>query len=180
MISRPVAPNGPTGPDAKRRIRSDLSQYEFLTTWVLDADREDVWDALWDAERWPQWWPGVEEAVETDPGTPCGVGRRGRYTWRSRVPYPVRFEVVATQVEPMHLLEGEVSGPLEGVGRWRLREDDGLTIVVYEWAVRTTKPWMNALAPVARPLFRWNHDQLMRRGGLGLARLLGARLIAAS
>lgn len=49
--------------------------------------------------------------------------------------------------------------------------------------VRTTRlerPWMNALAPVARPVFEWNHNAVMRWGGEGLAELLGARLLASS
>jgi hypothetical protein len=37
---------------------------------------------------------------------------------------------------------------------------------------------MNLLSPVARPVFRWNHDYVMRTGGEGLARLLGARLLS--
>jgi hypothetical protein len=36
---------------------------------------------------------------------------------------------------------------------------------------------MNWLAPLARPLFRWNHDAVMRAGGRGLAQLLNARLL---
>ena len=39
---------------------------------------------------------------------------------------------------------------------------------------------MNRLAPVARPLFAWNHDVVMRRGAEGLARLLGAQLLVRS
>jgi hypothetical protein len=37
---------------------------------------------------------------------------------------------------------------------------------------------MNLLAPVARPIFRWNHNVVMHQGGRGLAALLGARLLA--
>jgi len=155
-----------------------MASYEFLTTWVLDAPREDVWDAIWESERWPEWWPGMLEAVELDPGTPCGIGRRGRYLWRSRIPYPVRFEVRSTLVERPSALEGEASGDLEGTGAWRFDETDGVTTASYAWNVRTTKRWMNALAPIATPVFRRNHDYLMRRGGLGLARMLGVRLLA--
>jgi hypothetical protein len=50
--------------------------------------------------------------------------------------------------------------------------------VIYEWNVHTTKAWMNALAPVARSAFQWNHDYVMRNGGAGLARLLGVPLLA--
>lgn len=37
---------------------------------------------------------------------------------------------------------------------------------------------MNVLAPVARPAFSWNHDLVMRQGGHGLAKRLGATLVA--
>jgi len=37
-----------------------------------------------------------------------------------------------------------------------------------------------ALAPLARLAFRWNHDSIMREGGLALARLLEARLVDSS
>ena len=37
---------------------------------------------------------------------------------------------------------------------------------------------MNLVAPVARPIFRWNHNAVMHQGGAGLADLLGARLLA--
>lgn len=157
-----------------------MASYEFLTTWVLDAPREDVYDAIWDSAAWAEWWPGVVEATETDPGTPCGIGRRGRFTWRSRIPYPVRFAVVSTEVERPHLLAGTTSGDLEGTGRWRFFEADGATAAIYEWEVRTATPWMNAAGTLARPIFRWNHDQVMRRGGDGLARRLGCRLLTSS
>jgi len=155
-----------------------VHRYEFLTTWVLEAPRDRVWEAIWESARWPEWWRGVERVVELEPGGEDGVGQRSRYTWRSRLPYDLDFEMRTTQVERPHLLEGEATGELSGVGRWRLFEEDSATAVVYEWQVGTTKRWMNALAPLARPAFAWNHDWVMRNGGLGLAGLLGCRLLA--
>ena len=155
-----------------------MAEYRFLTTWLIEADRERVWEAIWESERWPQWWRGVEEAVKLGEGDSEGVGQLGRYVWRSRLPYPVRFEIRTTRVERPRLLEGEATGELAGTGRWRLFEQDGVTAVLYEWNVRTTMRWMNLLAPIARPVFQWNHDWVMRNGGEGIARLLGARLLA--
>jgi hypothetical protein len=34
---------------------------------------------------------------------------------------------------------------------------------------------MNLLAPIARPLFAWNHDVIMRQGEEGLSRYLRGR-----
>ncbi len=72
--------------------------------------------------------------------------------WKSLLPYRVEFEVTTTRVERPYLLEGRRGRRAEGIGRWRLYEQDGVTAVLYEWNVATTKPWMNLLAPLpARP-----------------------------
>ncbi len=98
--------------------------------------------------------------------------------WKSLLPYRVEFEVTTTRIERPYLLEADAVGELTGVGRWRLFERDGVTAVLYEWNVATTTTWMNLLAPVARPVFEWNHDWVMKRGGEGIAELLGCRLLA--
>jgi hypothetical protein len=36
---------------------------------------------------------------------------------------------------------------------------------------------MNVLGGLARPAFSWNHDVVMREGGLGLAAELGATVL---
>jgi uncharacterized protein YndB with AHSA1/START domain len=153
--------------------------YEFLTTWVLEAPRERVWDAIRESEKWPEWWRGVERVVEVEPGDDEGIGQLSRYTWRSKLPYELEFEMRTTRVERPRLLEGQASGELSGIGRWRLYEEDGTTAVIYEWNVATTKRWMNAVAPLLRPAFEWNHDWVMGHGGTGLAHLLGCRLVTA-
>lgn len=158
-----------------------MAGYRFLTTWLIEAPVEPVFDAIHASERWPEWWRGVRsvERLEDGPGG-SDLGALGRYVWRSRIPYPVVFETRITRIERPHLLEGEASGELAGRGTWHLFEHEGLTAVVYDWDVRTTRAWMNLLAPVAGPVFRWNHDWVMARGGEGLAKLLGARLVASA
>jgi hypothetical protein len=144
----------------------------------VDAPRDDVFQAIWDSERWPSWWRGVESVVKLEEGDEEGVGSLGRYVWKSRLPYRLEFETRTTRVERPYLLEGEADGELAGTGVWRVFEQDGVTAVLYDWNVRTTAAWMNLFAPVARPFFRWNHDVVMRWGGEGLAKLLGSRLLA--
>ena len=152
--------------------------YRFLTTWLLECEREAVWEAIYDSDSWPRWWRGVVEVEHLAEGDAQGIGQRGRYVWRGAVPYRVEFEIRSTRVEHPHLLEGAATGGLEGVGRWRLFEQAGATAVVYEWNVRTTKRWMNVVGPVARPVFEANHDWVMRNGATGIAALLGCRLLA--
>jgi len=155
-----------------------LAEYRFLTTWLLRADLDPVWDAIYESERWPEWWSGVLEADKLEEGDETGVGQYGRYVCKSKLPYRLEFFVRTTKVERPHLLEGDASGELAGVGRWRLFEQGGITAVLYEWNVHTTRAWMNLLAPIARPVFATNHDYVMRNGARGLAKLLGAPLLA--
>jgi uncharacterized protein YndB with AHSA1/START domain len=150
--------------------------YHFVSTWRMQAPIERVWEEISHAERWPSWWKYVARVDELEPGAADGVGKRQHLLFRTRLPYTVGFDVRATRVQPPLVLEADATGELEGTGRWTLTPDDGGTLVRYNWDVRTTRWWMNLLAPVARPAFRWNHDQLMREGGQSLARRLGAEL----
>lgn len=154
-----------------------MASYSFLTTWILDAPRDAVWEAIYEIERWPAWWPGVRRVEKLEHGDADGIGAVYRHEWRSVIPYPVRFETRITRIEPQQLIEAEAHGELAGTGRWRFFGDRE-TAVTYEWNVRTTRPWMNLLAPVARPVFRWNHNVVMHQGGQGLADLLGTTLLA--
>jgi uncharacterized protein YndB with AHSA1/START domain len=153
-----------------------MGQYEFLTTWCLDAPIDRVFSAIEDSARWPEWWQGVRSAELLEEGDENGVGRLWRYVWRSRLPYNLEFDSRVTRLERPWLIEGRAEGELTGIGRWRLFEGRG-TAVVYEWNVATSRRWMNTLAPLARPLFAWNHDVVMRQGAEGLARLLDAPLL---
>ncbi len=101
-------------------------EYRFLTTWLLECERERVWDAIFDSEAWPEWWKGVERVVELEAGDADGVGQVGRYTWRSALPYELTFDTRTVRAERPHLLQGQASGQLEGTGTWRLFEETEL------------------------------------------------------
>ena len=157
-----------------------MAEYAFLTTWRVAAPRDRVFEVIHASERWPEWWRGVERVEKLEEGDAEGRGSLGRYTWRSRIPYRLEFDMRITRVDRPMRMDGEAVGELTGTGQWRLYEDDEGTTVLFEWRVRTTRAWMNALAPVARPVFRWNHNWIMRQGGHGLARRLGAELLSAA
>jgi uncharacterized protein YndB with AHSA1/START domain len=155
-----------------------MADYEFVTIWRVDAPPDRVYETIRESDKWPEWWPGVEKVEDVQPGDGAGVGNLRRYTWKSKLPYRLVFEMRTTRVEPPRLLEGVAVGELDGTGRWTLTPLDGGTEVRYDWRVKTTKAWMNLLTPIARPFFRWNHDVVMSWGAEGLAKRLGARLIS--
>ncbi len=153
------------------------SQYAFTTTWRIHAPLRAVWIAIEDCARWPEWWKSVERVEAIEVGDTRGIGALHRYTWKGALPYRLVFDMRVTRIEPLVALDGYATGAVEGSGRWRFSEQDGVTVIRYEWQVRTMRPWMNLVAPLARPLFQWNHDHVMREGGKGLARLLDVPLI---
>jgi hypothetical protein len=155
------------------------ARYRFLTTWLLEASRDAAWEVLQDPLRWPEWWRGVERVSQLAPCDGRRVGSRYRIAWRSRIPYELEFDFTVRRVDEPCCMEGDAMGELEGTGTWRLFEQNGVTAVVYDWDVATAKPWMKVLAPVARPVFEYNHDVVMRWGGEGLAGRLGAQLLTA-
>src|SRR5512133_953267 len=119
-----------------------MADYRFLTTWLLHCEREPAWEVLHDTMSWPEWWRGVESVVELDPGGENNVGGRYRIAWKSRLPYPLEFEFSVDEVDRPRGMAGTARGELDGSGRWRLFQQDGVTAVLYEWQVATTKQWM--------------------------------------
>src|SRR5579859_5029463 len=144
------------------------ARYEFMTVWQVRAPIEQVWDAIYHAERWPEWWKGVLRVESLRQPGPDGLGGCTRYIWKSALPYELAIDTTTTRLERPYAMDGVSTGELVGEGHWRFSFEGDVTTVRYEWNVATTKAWMNLLAPLMRPAFAWNHDVVMRQGGEGM------------
>ena len=156
-----------------------MADYHYISTWQLQAPIDQVWSAISDLERLPDWYPAVEEVQMLAAGDADRVGSRVRYLIKGRLPMRLAFEATITRVVPPRELELRAEGELAGTGRWELEQHGEVTSVRYSWDVRTTKAWMNLAAPVARPLFAWNTKGVLLEAGQGLARFLQVPLVAA-
>lgn len=155
-----------------------MLSYDLATEWWADAPVAEVWERIYHSEDWPAWWPGALSVTELDEGYEDGIANRRRYVWRGALPYRLTFDVVVTRVQRYTLLEGEAEGDVSGFGRWLFYgEAEGGTRVRHEWRVAVEKAWMRRMHPLARSVFRWNHDMVMRRGAKGLARRLGRHVV---
>src|ERR1700737_1997183 len=155
-----------------------MSQFSLITYCHLDAPIDRVWEAIVAVEDWPRWWRYVHRVEELTKGDAQGCGALRRYTWSSKLPYRLSFAMRVTKVERPSSLEGGAEGDLSGPGRWQLAREGETTRVRYDWTVVTTKPWMNVVAPLLQPAFRWNHNQVMAEGGRGVARHLGVNRLS--
>jgi carbon monoxide dehydrogenase subunit G len=152
--------------------------YKFTTVWRFDAPIEKVWAFIKDSETWSDWWKGVLRVEKLKDGDARGVGAIHRSTWKSALPYKLIFDSETVRIEELKLIEVRAFGELDGTGIWTLTaEDANTTRVAYDWRVKTTKRWMNLLAPLAKPFFRWNHNVIMNWGGVGLANKLNCKLL---
>lgn len=141
---------------------SRVTHYVFRSIWFVAAPIGDVCAVLADVGRYPDWWPEIR--------TVTALGElRFEILARSLLPYNLRF---VNQARADHgrpgVLEADLSGDLVGVARWTVGGADGGSRLVYDQEVDTHKSLLNALAPVARPLFRANHALMMRHGQAGL------------
>ena len=152
-----------------------MPSYRFITEWRIEAPVERVWEVLADSQRWPQWWPSVRRVEQLEPGDDDGLGEVQRMTFVAKLPYQLRFDLRVIRRESPTVLVGEATGELEGTGEWTMREEDGWTSVRYVWAIRTTAPWINLLAPLpfVSEIFGLNHHHAMRIGLKGIRRRLG-------
>ena len=143
-----------------------MAGYRFVTVWRIAAPIDAVHASIHDVEAWPEWWPSVRSVVRLADGDTEGIGAVVRTTFIGRLPYPLRFDMRVTDSVPPTKLVGVATGELEGVGEWTLREEGGLTVVRYVWAIRTTRAWMKAIAPLpfVDEIFRMNHHAVMRDG----------------
>lgn len=169
---------GLSAADSRYSFSGDtVAEYHLLTIWRIEAPLEEVYAAIHNSPRWPDWWAGVLKVEEVAAGDANGINSVLRYVWQGRLPYRMVFEVRATRIEKCLAIEGAVQGDLEGVGRWHFSNEGEVSVVRYEWHVRSTRWWMNLIAPFARSMFIRNHGILMRQGAEGLARQLHAPLV---
>ena len=144
------------------------SQFDLVSQWRIGAPAERVWAALTDPASWPRWWPYVRAVSTLHEGGADGVGSVRRIDWATRLPYRLVIDVEAVESVRLQRLRARSRGQLDGEGLWLLRAEDGYTDVTYVWRVHLAPGWMRGLAPLLAPVFRWNHDGVMRAGEAGL------------
>ena len=153
------------------------TRYRFLTEFELSSSPSAVETTLRDVDTWSTWWRWARriESLTSQRGV---VGAR----YRNRIATPLLYgftydtELVAVTDELIRL---NVSGDLEGTGLFRFQAtESGGSFLSFEWAVETRKRWMSLLAPLARPVFIWNHHRLMSDFGEGLGRASHGELLA--
>lgn len=141
----------------------DRHFYRFRSVWHLDATPADVYGALERLPDYPSWWREVRAAERLSEHT-------YRVTCRATLPYDLVFTSTQERRDPVaRVLQARLVGDLDGFSRWTIADSPGGgTDAVFDEEVVATKSLLRRLAPVARPVFRANHELMMRHGRAGL------------
>ncbi len=155
-----------------------MADYHFLTTWELAASPERVWEFVGDPERWPTFWPGMEDVSLVDGPGAGSEGSSYEFVFKSFLPYTLTLKGTIVEIDAPRRLVVETRGELQGTGVFTIEVPrEGVARTQLRWATRTTVAWMNLTAPLLRGLFERNHDVLMKRAGNGLSEAMGAPVV---
>ena len=106
------------------------------------------------------------------------VGRKKvRSLVRAKLPYTLDFTTELIREKAPSEIEIRASGELAGRGLWKLKQKGKFVFVTFYWDVRAEKFLVKILSPILKPLFRWNHDWVMKVGEKGLAKEIEHRTI---
>ena len=155
-----------------------MKQYSFITKWAIEAPLEQVWQAIYESEQWPQWWKGVISVKEIEKGDDQGIGSIRIYTLSSAMKYQLSFSLLLTERKDHQLLKGTAHGQLSGTGAWYFKEKNSISYVECHWHVATNVRWMNLFSFLLAPVFKYNHALAMKWGAKSLSKKLGARLLS--
>ncbi len=143
--------------------------YRFITHWRVKAMPGEVYDLLSDSAQVATWWPQLYRKVEVVmPGDAHGVGKIVNARTRGFLPYTLRWSFRLTESHYPNGFSLEVWGDLTGTGTWDFMRDGDHTNVTYHWNVRGDKVLLKYFSFFLRPLFRINHDYVMKKGEEGL------------
>lgn len=132
----------------------------------MNASATDAFAALADIEAYPRWWQEIKDVRPVD---------EARVDVRIRAALPYSLHVrLHKEIEDRQsgVLRTSLTGDLDGWSSWSIVPLLAGCSLRFAEEVVTTKPIMNALTPVARPLFLLNHSVMMRHGEQGLRRYL--------
>lgn len=151
-----------------RQLSVKARTYSFHSIWKIQAPRIKVWQALTAAPfSWQDWWPGMISfsGIET---ADMHIGTTSKFIMRAKSGYKLSASFTTTSYQPLDLVVFNAQGDLAGTATWKFTDHNDYTIIHIDWQVQTTKAWMNALAPLLKPIFVSNHNTLMQAGEAAL------------
>ncbi len=143
----------------------ESADYQFVTTWNINAACEEVYRILEDVDHLADWWPSVYLDVKVlEKGQPGGVGKLVSLYTKGWLPYALRWGFRVTDAQFPNGFALQAFGDFVGRGIWRFRQEGETCVITYDWNISAEKPLLKKLTFLLRPLFSANHEWAMRKG----------------
>jgi hypothetical protein len=141
--------------------------FRYDRTFDFDVERDVLWDALNDTDRYPSFWPWLRRFDA--PG--LIEGAVAHCAVRAPLPYTLEFSVHVQSVEPGRAVDTQVRGDLAGPARLFVAPDGrDRSTARLAWEVELRLPMLSLASRVARPVLVWAHDQVVATGVEGFRR----------
>lgn len=141
------------------------SDYNFLSTWKVQATCEEIYRLLEDVEALTQWWPSVYLDIKVlEKGQPGGIGKLVELYTKGWLPYTLRWKFRVTQTDFPNGFALEALGDFVGTGVWKFVQNGDCCIITYDWRISAEKPLLKKMTWAMRPVFAANHQWAMKKG----------------
>src|SRR5258706_4320776 len=118
----------------------DLNFYVFRSEWRLPAPPDDVYVALEELRRYPDWWPQFSGVTQLDDQT-------AEVRCKATLPYELVFvSSQAVRDRAAGVLEANLRGDLNGFSRWTISPSAEGTLAVFDEEVTAGKRLLRLLA----------------------------------
>ena len=144
-----------------------MTDFDFHSVWTLPASADRVYDVLANAERYSQWWPQIRRVRATDEHS-------GSMSIRSAVPLTLLvFGRREVEDSVDRYLKVRLSGAMTGWSSWAVRPTGSGCIAEFRQQVAVSGA-LGSASKIAKPVFEWNHEAMMRGGHRGLSAYLSS------
>lgn len=151
------------------------NQYHFDNSWKINAPLELIWNEVINYKKWPVWCDALKKIEQLDPFDHLEIGNNIRSIWKGALPYSLCFDARVKDFSPYSFLSFRVSGDLYGEGICRFLSSPGNTTLNFIWNVSPTKLWMKMSAPLVRPVFIENHNQIVEHAISGFTQMIARK-----
>lgn len=155
------------------------SDYHFITHWRVESTLDEISEVLGkNAPDLTRWWPSVYlkvTVIEPGDASKRGLGQVVDLYTKGWLPYTLRWSFRVIDIRYPNGFTLEAWGDFVGRGIWTFIQDGPFVNITYDWKIRATKPLLNKLSWLLKPVFSANHKWAMRQGEESLKRELKRR-----
>ena len=150
--------------------------FRFNHRWTVKGNLADAYALVSDPRTFPQWCPLFKQIELSSPSGGLTVGAHCKCQVRAALPYAVKWDITLTDLQPDQITTfcklklGSLS--MAGTVRYTFRQEGEHVVIENEQALVASRPFPARIHAFFQRLFAWNHAWAMKRGGIGLERLL--------